>query len=298
MVQLAEPQTSGRGPAVTLREIEVGDAEACARICFEAFGGIHDRHRFPRDFPASEVATGLIGALMSDPSVWGVVAEADGRVIGSNFLHEGDPIAGVGPITVDPAHQGGVGRMLMEAVVERGKDAPGIRLVQDGFNMRSLSLYRSVGFEVKESLVVATGNPAAGPDPQVEVRRMTDDDLDACEALCRRVHGFERTAELRGAIQVHSPFVAIRNGSIVAYASNVTQWLMNHGVATNDDDMEALLRGAAAAVEEPLSFQVPLRSRLFSWCLEHGLRFVKPVNLMARGAYQEPQGVWFPSVLY
>ena len=30
----------------------------------------------------------------------------------------------------------------MEAVIERGKDAPGIRLVQDGFHMRSLSLYR------------------------------------------------------------------------------------------------------------------------------------------------------------
>ena len=29
----------------------------------------------------------------------------------------------------------------MEAVIERGKDAPGIRLLQDGFHMRSLSLY-------------------------------------------------------------------------------------------------------------------------------------------------------------
>ena len=29
----------------------------------------------------------------------------------------------------------------MEAVIERGEDAPGIRLLQDGFHMRSLSLY-------------------------------------------------------------------------------------------------------------------------------------------------------------
>jgi len=47
-----------------------------------------------------------------------VVAEVDGRVVGSNFLYEGDPIAGVGPISVDPEYQRGVGRRLMEAVIQ------------------------------------------------------------------------------------------------------------------------------------------------------------------------------------
>jgi hypothetical protein len=35
-----------------------------------------------------------------------VVAEIDGRVVGSNFLDERGPVRGVGPITVDPAAQG------------------------------------------------------------------------------------------------------------------------------------------------------------------------------------------------
>ena len=39
------------------------------------------------------------------PSVWGVVAEVEGRVVGSNFLDERSPIRGVGPITVDPRGQ-------------------------------------------------------------------------------------------------------------------------------------------------------------------------------------------------
>ena len=38
----------------------------------------------------------------------------------------------------------------MEAVIERGEGAPGIRLLQDAFHMRSLSLYTSLGFDVKE----------------------------------------------------------------------------------------------------------------------------------------------------
>src|SRR5687768_7985977 len=87
---------------VTIREVTPGDAQACAQICFDAFGAIHDHHRFPRDFPALEAATGLMATWIPHPSVWGVVAERDGRVVGSNFLDERGPIRGVGPITVDP----------------------------------------------------------------------------------------------------------------------------------------------------------------------------------------------------
>jgi hypothetical protein len=73
---------------------------------------------------------------------------------------------------------------------------------------------------------------------------------------------------------------------------------MNHGVAEDEEDMKELLLGAAAAIDEPLAFLVPLRSGLFRWALEEGLRLVKPMNLMALGDYQEPRGSWFPSVLY
>jgi predicted N-acetyltransferase YhbS len=284
---------------VTLRPTEPSDAEPCARILFDAFGGIHDHHRFPRDFPVPEAAAQLMGAWIPHPSIWGVVAELDGQIVGSNFLDERDPIRGVGPITVDPECQNaGVGRKLMAAVMERGEDAPGIRLLQDGFNMRSLSIYESLGFDVKEPVVVTTGKPRSDPVPSVEVRPLDDGDLDECAALCSKVHGFERINELRDSIQAFAPLVAVRDGRIVAYVSSATFWPMNHGVAESEDDMKVLLQGAAAAAEEPLAFLVPLRSGLFRWCLQEGLRLVKPMNLMAIGEYQDPKGSWFPSVLY
>src|SRR5919106_5538355 len=158
---------------VTLRRVEPGDAEACAQILFDAFGGFHDHHRFPRDFPVLEAAVAMMGMSIPHPSIWGVVAEVDGRLVGSNFLDERDPIRGVGPITVDPAGQNvGAGRRLMEAVIERGKEAPGIRLLQDGFHMRSLCLYESLGFDVKEPVAVTRGDPRSAPVEGVEVRRM------------------------------------------------------------------------------------------------------------------------------
>ena len=285
--------------AVTIREATQDDAEDCARICFEAFGEIHDHHRFPRDFPTPDAATGLMAAWIPHPSVWGVVAEVDGRIVGSNFLDERSPIRGVGPITVDPHGQNkGVGRRLMEAVLERGQGAPGVRLLQDGFHMRSLSLYESLGFDVKEPVAVVSGTPSSRPPDEVEVRALEEGDLDECEALCKQVHGFERTDEVRDAIQAFRSFVAVRDGRITAYASSVSFWPMNHGVAQSYEDMQALLLGAAAAVDEPIAFLAPLRYELFRWSLGAGLRLVKPMNLMALGEYREPRGSWFPSVLY
>ena len=284
---------------VTLREAEPGDAAACAQIVFDAFGAIDDHYRFARGFPALEVASALIDALIPHPMVWGVVAEVDRRVVGANFLDERSSIRGVGPITVAPGEQNaGVGRELMHAVLERATGATGVRLLQDAFHMRSLYLYESLGFDVKEPLAVVTGKPASGAVPSVEVRRLEERDLDECAALCSQVHGYERTNELREVMQAFAPMAAVRDGRIVAYAATVTSWQMNHGVAEREEDMQALLRGAAAAVESPLAFLVPLRSGLFRWCVEERLRLVKPMNLMALGEYREPRGGWFPSAVY
>jgi len=292
--------TSSTAPLnITLREAEPGDAEALGQIVFDAFGAIHDHHRFPRDFPVLEAATGLISMWVPHPAVWGVVAEVDGRIVGSNFLDERDPIAGVGPITVDPSGQNsGVGRKLMEAVLERGRDAPGIRLLQDAFHMRSLSLYQSLGFDVTASCVVMSGTPAGPPADGIEVRPIAEGDVEECEALCKAVHGFARTGALRDAMAAFAPFVAVRDGRVVAYATSVTFWPMAYGVAVDEDAMKGLLLGAAPQVDEPLTVLVPLRSGLFGWSLEQGLRAVKPMNVMALGEYQEPRGSWFPSVIY
>jgi GNAT superfamily N-acetyltransferase len=143
--------TTQTAPPVQLRAIEPADGDEVARIVYEAFAGIHDHHRFERDFPTLAAAVELTTNFIAHPSIHGVVAEIDGRVVGSSFLDERGPVRGVGPITVDPAAQGrGVGRALVQAVLDRGGDALGVRLLQDSFNTRSLSLYASLGFDVAE----------------------------------------------------------------------------------------------------------------------------------------------------
>ena len=302
MPTFSETARAARDATIELRAAGPADAEACARILYDAFGAIHDRHRFERDFPTLEAARQLASAFIAHPLIWAVVAECDGQVVGSNFLDERGLIRGLGPVTVDPRAQGqGIGRRLMRAALERSEGATGIRLFQDSFNVGSLSLYASLAFEVKESAVVINGRPRSDPPPDVELHPLAETDLSECEELCLRVHGFERTTELRDAIKapVLSPFVAVRDGRITAYATTLTFFPAAHGVAESEADMRALILGALAAADQPASFLLPTRQAgLFRWCLAEGFRVVKPMTYMAIGAYQKPSGCWIPSVLY
>ena len=285
---------------IRIRPATPEDAEACGRIIYEAFKGIAERHSFRPDFPSADAGMQLAHLFINDPKVFGVVAESEGRVIGSNFLSEWDAIRAVGPITIDPNLQArGVGRQLMEAVIERGRGAAGLRLVQDSFNSASLSLYASLGFKVKEPLALIEGRVNGDIPAGFEVRPMKDEDLGAVTELCLRVHGFGRTGELKNLAPALTPFVALREGRVVAYTSAPGFWSLNHAVAEGEEDMKALLTGAGAASGGPLSFLLPTRQAgHFRWLLSKGMRVVKTMTLMATGEYREPRGSYLPSVLY
>ena len=287
--------------SINIRPVAPADAEICGQIGYKAFCGIADRHNFPHDFAAIEQAQGFAQMLTTNPAIYGIVAEKDGAVIGSNFLWEQNEIAGVGPITVNPDVQAkGVGRILMQNVIERGEKSKGIRLVQDAFNTASMSLYVSLGFDIVEPLVLMNGAVEdADLPPEVEVRPINQGDFAACDELCVKILGFSRGAELRTTAQMMPSFVVTRNGKIVGYAAAPNVWQMNHAVAETNEDMQNLLAGAGTQTKQPLSFLLPARGGdLFRWCLGKKMKVVKPMNLMAMGAYQEPRGAFLPSVLY
>jgi predicted N-acetyltransferase YhbS len=287
---------------ITIRPVRPSDASDCGRIIHQAFQTFQEHHRMPVDFPNAEIATHVAASMASHPQFFGVVAERGGEVIGSNFLDVRDVIAGVGPITVDPGAQAsGAGRKLMQAVIERGRGMRGIRLVQEAYNCASLSLYTSLGFDVKEPLALLAGRITAPAPIDGEVRPMREADLPACAKLCSRVHGFDRTGELRDAIARLKPVVLERDGAVVAYASAPDFWIVNHGVAASEQDMIDLLAGAGQiAPGGAIGLLVPMReSNFFRWCLRSGLRIQKPMTLMSMGEYHEPrEGCWFPSVVY
>ncbi|TAE54367.1 MAG: GNAT family N-acetyltransferase [Oscillatoriales cyanobacterium] len=234
---------------VAIRRSQISDIDVCARINYEAFKDISDRHCFPHtDFLTVELAAEITRFWIESPSYFGVVAENDGAVVGCG--------------------------------------------------MASLSLYASLGFEVKEPFVLMEGKFRSVPQYGFEVRPMAGENVGECAALCEKVCGCDRTSEIEYALNNYCPLVAYQQGRIVAYTCAISA--LGHSVAETEADMQVLLLGAAAySSEDVLAFHLPLRyGSLFRWCLQQGLRAVKPMAVMAVGEYQSPEGCWFPSFVY
>jgi predicted N-acetyltransferase YhbS len=274
------------------------DAAACGLIDFEAFRSISSQHNFPWDFPSVEIATGVVSGMLANPGFYCVVAEANGKILGSNFLDERNPISGVGPISVDPAVQNQtIGRQLMRAVMNRSKerDFAGCRLVQAAYHNRSLCLYTKLGFETREPLSKMFGSPPRVNFPGYEVRAATELDLGACNRLCERVHGHHRGGELKDAIKQGTAKVVARLSRITGYSTDIA--IFAHAVGETNDDIKALV--ASAPEIGGGGFLLPTRNgELFRWCLDNGLRLVHQLTLMTIGLYNEPAGAYLPSVLY
>jgi len=283
---------------LAIRPAGPGDAQRCGLICYKAFAAIAKHHGFPPDFRSVEEATGVVSALIDHPAFYGVVAEREGTVVGSNFLDERSPVHGVGPVSVDPeAQDRRIGRALMEAVLARSAErgAVGVRLLQVAYHNRSLSLYAKLGFDVREPFAAMQGEPLRLTVGGYAVRPAEQHDEAACNALCRRVHGHDRAGELRDAVGQGVARVVERQGRITGYATGIG--FFSHAVAETNEDLQALI-GAAERFAGP-GFLVPLRNgELMRFCLAHGLRVFYVMNLMTVGLYQEPRGPFLASVLY
>lgn len=281
---------------IELRQARAEDVPELGRICYEAFKDISERHGFPTDFSTVEFAQQVVGMLTAQEDVYGVGAFDGGAAKGSNFVELWDDVAGIGPVSVDVSSQGeGIGRKTMEHVVaharERGFDM--VRLVQDSFNMRSLALYASLGFDTKEPIAYLTLSNAGPID--ANFRPATPDDLGAMDELCRSIYRISRRNECERMMQLGFPAFVLDRAGVRGYLVGLA---IGHGVAETDDDMVTLLNGLGATVPDAHAF-VPLRNgELYRKALAAGHKNQKVMNLMALGPYEEPPGTFCPSVLF
>jgi predicted N-acetyltransferase YhbS len=282
---------------ITLRPGTPADAEQCGQIIFEAFGAIASQHNFPTDFPAPEAGIGVASMLLSHPNFYCVVAEIDGVIVGSNFLDERGPVASLGPITVSPSGQNsGVGKLLMQHMLDRAAEGnyPGVRLLQAAYHNRSMALYASLGFDVREICSVVQGPKVQAQIAGCSVRHTTATDLDWCNKLCIQVHGHDRGGEVSDSVQHGTGSVVERDGKITGYSTGVG--FFGHTVGENNSDVMALISATPEYFGPGLI--VPTRNTdLLRWCMSNNLRIVQNLTLMTTGLYNEPQGAYLPSIL-
>jgi GNAT superfamily N-acetyltransferase len=288
-------------PEVTLEPPTPADAQELGRICFDAFKNIAESHGFENDFPSPQFAAAVVGGSIASEDTYSVCAKLDGALAGSNFLTFHDEVGGVGPVSVDPPKQGnGIGRKLMQDLLKHAREdgIERVRLVQDAFNVTSMSLYSSLGFDTKHSLGLLELKP--GERPNDNIRPMEVADADRADELCRDIYKVSRRHDVPGVARFGATVLVIeRGGRLRGY---IAPSMIGHAVAETDDDMLALMAEAARyAAEGPLPLRMicPLtKGGLFRGALAAGHRLTKMMNLMALGPYEEPEGAWLPSVLY
>jgi GNAT superfamily N-acetyltransferase len=285
-------------PRATLRPVTAADAAVCGRICYEAFAAIAAQHNFPPDFPSPEFAETVLANMLAHEEVTATAAVVDNAVVGSCFVTDTGPIAAIGPISVAPgAQDGAIGRQLMEHALDDAthRGFVGVRLVQAAYHSRSMSLYAKLGFEVREPLVCMQGESLGLTVPGLIVRQAHTDDAERCNVLHFRVHGHTRQAEVADAIRLGLATLVEREGRVTGYATLIG--FPGHAVGETNADLQALI-GAAPIFLGP-GFLVPTRNGdLFRWCLARGLRVTQPLTLMSLGLYNEPNGVFLPSILF
>jgi hypothetical protein len=162
--------------------------------------------------------------------------------------------------------------------------------------MASLSLYASLGFDTKHPAALMIPRPGEQADDSV--RPVGANDLDAIEELSSRIYKVSRRMEVEGNIGgPFRPFLRERGGRVVAY---YCLGIAGHGVAETEEDLVAVVREAArhSPPEFHRTFCPLTEGSLYRRFLAAGFRNVKVMNLMALGPYEEPDGVWVPSVLY
>src|SRR5439155_18278741 len=166
---------------------------------------------------------------------------------------------------------------------------------QTAYNTRSLSLYAKLGFVAREPLACLQGPPVAVTVEGRTVRTATAADGEACNSVCRAVHGHDRAPQVLDAVADGTALVVEHGGRITGYSAGLS--FFAHSVGETVDDVEALI-GAAAGFGGS-GILVPIRNgSLFRWCLERGLRGVQLMTLMTTGLYNQPTGAWLPSVMY
>lgn len=283
---------------IALRTATLNDKMHCGQICFNAFQAIANQHQFPSEFPDINNTLAGISSLIANEGFYGVVAEQNGRIIGSNFLDIRGIIAGVGPISIAPeAQNSGLGRLLMHAVIEYGlsQNKAGIRLNTASHHGRSLSLYTKMGFKIQTPMMILQGPQIKASFPHHHVRKAMHSDLQTTSDLCKTIHGHERMQEVLDAIAQEEAIVVEREGRITGYSTGVS--FFGHSVGETNSDIKALI--AATPEYKGAGFLLPATNfELLNWCLEHGLKIVISMNYMTIGLYNNPQGAYLPSVLY
>jgi len=279
---------------VNVRRARPEDAPACGQICFEAFHKISTDHNFPPDVPAPEHGVGLLTRIFSHPGFYCVVADRMAASPAATASTNATPSRAWGRSpSIRKRRIAASAAKLMEAVLDRARERKfaGSPLVQAAFHSRSLSLYTTLGFDVREPLAVFQG-----PRHQEKLRGISRAasyivrPRSVHQSCAARAWTPPTAASFADAIQQRTATVVERHGRITGYTSSLA--FFGHSVAETNPDLQAIIAAADGFRRPGNPGAVAQLGTLPLVPWPNGLRVVQPMTLMSLGLYNEPRGAF------
>ncbi|WP_416970142.1 GNAT family N-acetyltransferase [Streptomyces sp. 4F14] len=263
--------------ALPIRRLTRRDLLACADLSED------------RGWPREEHKWGL---LLTAGKGYGIDAP-DGGLIAACVVTEYGPqehpdLAAIGMVLVAERYaRQGVGRRLMRHVVAALSPTPlTLHATPNG-----RPLYEELGFKVTGRAEMLRGRfTPVGPEPSVDTRAATAEDLTGILRLDEEVFGSDRTRMItRLPAFADQLRVAVADGRIVGYAAawpNMDTHVVGPLVARDTETAKSLVASLAVHTDRPLRTDIDVRhEELLSWLKERGL---EPVAFNAVMTYGIP----------
>jgi GNAT superfamily N-acetyltransferase len=294
---------------VTIRTLEATEWDAVAELIHQSTNDWYLRNLGRTVFGDDPKVCRLFPEVYEDldPGCC-LVAEGEGRLIGSCFYHPRETHVGVGIVNVRQTAGGqGVARALMEEVIRLAGERP-LRLVSSAMNLDSYSLYTKLGFvpgELYQDMMFREGAELEGLGG-AGVRAARVEDVPAMVALEERVSGIEREKDYRYFLQnelgIWSGSVLERAGELVGFLWSVDHpgsRMLGPGVMVDDEGALGLIAAEARrfAGASPL-FLVPAKAQgLIARLHACGARNCELHLAQVRGSGVAPSGVVMPTFM-
>ncbi len=228
---------------------------------------------------------------------WAAVGD-DGRVIGGVLALVRDGIWGLSWFAVDPTAQGrGVGRRLLAAALEHGRDARG-GIIQSSVDPRALRLYATSGFDVLPCLAAAGIVDRSAIPAGLRSVEAGADALELGHTLGREVRGGGYDPDdLRTLLDSGFPFLRAGDDGIAFHAAGHPVLLVARDDATATDLLWSCLAAAPSGATVMVDGLAAGQDWAVRTCLAAGLALSPDAPLFVRGELG-PLRPWLPSGAY
>ncbi len=273
-------------------------ADECAYEAFAALDAAHGEppsERSPID--AARRRHRIAHVLGTDPGgSW--VAEADGEIVGVALAIVREGVWGLSLFTTTPRHQGaGIGRRLLDATLEYGRDARG-GIILATTDPRAIRRYALAGFDLWPT-IDANGVPETGalPDSGAVRDGVVADDAALCHDVGRRVRGASHGPDIEAMVAAGGRLLVDPGHGFAIHRDGSPKLLAALDEGSAQRLLAASLREAAPGAEASVEFMTAGQDWAVEVCVAARLSLVPGGPVFVRGELG-PMAPYLPSGPY